>query len=146
MENELIEKIKSCRDNTYYGDFRIENMIANGVYLFRKISSLNNVEYELDDDDKTKGVIKIKSFHFNHNDMLVYYDDFFTSRALKEIFILWKEKKYFSGHKSNGHGTAIVIPFECYEKINDFEQAIKNISVSKPVDDFDEKLKKIKYV
>lgn len=147
MENELIEKIKSCRDNTYYGDLGIENMIVNGVYLFRKISSLNNAEYELNDDDKTKGVIKIKSFHFNHNDMLVYYEDFFTSRALKEIFTLWKENKFLDRYTSNGYGTAIVIPFDSHKKMNEFEQVIKNIKYTTQSEkDFDSVLKKIKYI
>lgn len=147
MENELIEKIKSCSDNTYYSDLQIENMIANGLYLFRKISELNDAEYTLDDEKETKGVIKIKSFHFNHNDMLVYYDDFFTSRALKEIFYTWKENKYLERYTSNGYGTAIVIPFDSHKRMNEFEQVIKNIKYTTQSEkDFDNVLKKIKYI
>jgi hypothetical protein len=145
-ENKLKEKIISCIDNTCYTNNQIENMVANGLCLFSKIFSLNGSDYIINDEEKKEGVISIKSFHFNHNDMLIYFDDYFTLLSLKEIFTDWKDKKYFSGHKSNGHGTAIVIPFECDKKINDFEQMIKRISVGKPVDDFDEKLKKIKYV
>lgn len=147
LENKLVDKIKSCFDNTYYSNYQIENMIHNGLYLLSKILSLDNSEYTLDDEQKTNGVIKINSFHFNHNDMLVYYDDFFTSRALKEIFTSWKENKYLERYTSNGYGTAIVIPFDWSKKINEFEQVIKNIkNTTQSKDDFDDVLKKIKYV
>jgi len=145
-ENKLKEKVKSCIDTTSYAEYQIENMIENGLYLLSKIFSLDYIDYELDDDKKTQGIIKIKDFHFNHNDMLIYYDDYFTSRALKEIFNDWKDKKYFEGYKSNGHGTAIVISFNCYEKINDFESLIKRINIKSTIDDFDDKLKNIKYI
>lgn len=118
---EMIGKIEWCKGVTEYTDEQIATMKENGLKLFSKMYDLQGTTYLLVEDEKEKPkeiVIEFDGFKFGHNDFQVLCDNFNVKKCMKEIFADMREKGELGGHMGNGYGTAFVLSYEPWTKLN----------------------------
>lgn len=115
-------KIEGCKGVTDYTDEQIMIMKENGLKLFSKMYDLQGTTYILVEDEKEKPkevVIEFGGFKFGHNDFqILLADNFNVTKCLKEIFAKMKEKGELGGQGTNGWGTAFVLSYEPWSRLN----------------------------
>jgi hypothetical protein len=118
---EMNNKIDTCKIATCYTDEQIALMKENGNKLFGKMYSLQGKTYLLKEDEKSEPkevLIEFVGFKFGHNDFQVLCEKFEVNKCMKEIFADMREKGELGGQGSNGWGTAFVLSYEPWSKLN----------------------------
>lgn len=117
---EMINRIEGCELTTQYNYEHIALMKENGEKLVSKMYDLQGTTYILieEKEEPKNVVIEFDEFKFGHNDFQVYCSEYLVKKCMKEIFSNMKEKGEIGGQSSNGWGTAFVLSYEPWSKLN----------------------------